>query len=75
MLDQLAQLWSKGISRMAKVTRIKVRVLRAGLELTAYGQSGRGTKFSQGQLLVPHEPGEHKPSIKDIGQAIDKLRQ
>lgn len=59
---------------MKKVTRLKMNVVRDGIVITAYGQTARGTKFSQGQVKVFTEKGAKRPSTVAIAEAIDMLR-
>lgn len=59
---------------MKKVTRLKVRVLQGSVQITSYGQSARGTKFSMGQVNVYYPPGEGKPTLESLGDALEHLR-
>ena len=56
-----------------KITEVRSKLLRSGVELQGIARSDRGTKYIVGSLVIPFEPGKKHPTKEAMERGIKTL--
>jgi len=56
-----------------KITEVRYRLLRSGVEVQGVARTDRGTKYIEDAIVVPFPSGRKYPSKEALEQAVTKL--
>jgi len=56
-----------------KITEVRYRMLRSGIEVQGVARSDRGTKYIEDAVVVPFAPDKKYPSKEALQAAVTKL--
>lgn len=56
-----------------RITEVRQRLLRSGVELQGIARSDRGTKYIEDSLVIPFGPDKKYPSKTEIEAGVKQL--